>query len=72
MQTIIIHPRLYKVDGICYADEVVIDQEEFDELCEHYYSVVDALARPWQERDKGYDITGRFNAGGMDEYKERI
>ena len=49
--TIIIHSRLYKVDGVCYADEVVISQAEFDELADHYHTLVDALARPWKEKD---------------------
>lgn len=72
MNTIIIHPRLYKVDGVCYADEVVISQEEFDQLADHYHTLVDALARPWKEKDDCYDSTGRFNTGGMSEYEERF
>ena len=70
--TIIIHPRLYKVDGLCYADEVVISQAEFDQLADHYHTLVDALARPWKERNDCYDSTGRFNTGGMSEYDERL
>ncbi len=68
----ILHSRLYKIAGVCYADEVIISQAEFDDLEDHYYEVLDRLAKPWQDRDVGYDVTGRFNTGGMDEYKERI
>lgn len=70
--TEIIHARLYKVDGVCYADDEVISQQDFDDLREHYYTVVEALARPWRERDDCYDVTGRYNTGGMSEYDERI
>jgi hypothetical protein len=68
----IIHPRLYKVAGVCYADDEAISQQDFDDLREHYYAVVDALAKPWLERDKDYDVTGRYNTGGMSEYEERF
>ena len=70
--TNIIHSRLYKIDGTCYFDEDTISQEQFKELADHYYSVVEALARPWKERDDCYDSTGRYNTGGMSEYDERI
>ena len=49
--TDIIHSRLYKIDGTCYFDDDTISQAQFDELADHYYSIVDALARPWRERD---------------------
>ena len=49
--TIIIHTRLYKIDGVCYADESVISEAEFDELTNHYYDLVDRLAAPWQNKD---------------------
>lgn len=70
--TEIIHSRLYKVDGVCYADEDVISEAEFAELRDHYYTLVDKLAAPWQNRNDNYDSTGRFNTGGMSEYEERI
>jgi hypothetical protein len=72
MNTNIVHARLYKVDGVCYADEVAISQAQFDELADHYYSIVDALARPWRERDMCYDSTGRYNEGGQSAYEDRI
>ena len=72
VNTNIIHDRLYKIDGTCYFDEDTISQAQFDELAEHYYSIVEALARPWKERDDCYDSTGRYNTGGMSEYDERI
>lgn len=70
--TIIIHSRLYKIDGTCYFDEDVITEEQFDELADHYHSVVEALARPWKEKDDCYDSTGRYNTGGLDEYEQRL
>ena len=70
--TIIIHSRLYKIDGVCYADDVVISEAEFDELTCHYYDLVDRLAAPWQNKDECYDSTGRYNTGGTSEYDERI
>jgi len=68
----IIHSRLYKVAGVCYFDDESISQQDFDELSEHYYSLVEALAKPWRERDAEYDSQGRYNTGGMSEYKERL
>lgn len=72
MNTIIIHDRLYKIDNTCYFDDDTISEAEFYELADHYHSLVDALARPWQEKDADYDTLGRYNKGGMSEYDERI
>ena len=70
--TIIIHDRLYKIDGSCYFEDEAITETQFNELADHYYSIVEALARPWRERDECYDSTGRYNTGGMSEYDERF
>lgn len=70
--TIIIHERLYKIGGVCYADDEVISEEAFDDLVQHYYDVVDALAEPWLTRNDDYDTMGRYNKGGMSEYEERF
>ena len=70
--TDIIHSRLYKIDGTCYFDEDPISQSEFDFLSDHYRKLVEALSRPWKEKDDCYDSTGRFNTGGLSEYDERI
>ena len=70
--TNIIHPRLYKIEGIAYWDDEPISNAEFDVLADHYYATLDRLRQPWLNRNDGYDCTGRFNAGGMREYEERI
>ena len=70
--TDIIHSRLYTIDGACYFDEDTISQAEFDFLSDHYNALVEALARPWKEKDDCYDSTGRFNTGGLSEYEERV
>lgn len=58
---IIIHDRLYKVGSVCYYDDDVISQEDFDYLVDHYYGVLDKLSAPWRNRDDRYDVTGRLN-----------
>lgn len=54
--TEIIHSRLYKVDGVCYADDDVISEAEFVELRDHYFKVCDDLARPWLTKDDEPEI----------------
>ena len=70
--TMIIHDRLYKIGGLCYFDDETISEAEFYELAEHYSTLVEALARPWKEKDADYDTLGRYNKGGMSEYEERF
>ena len=65
---LIINRRLKRIGGVCYYDDVIIDNKEFDSLTVHYRALVDSLQAPWNNRDDGYDIDGRFNKGGMDEY----
>lgn len=57
----IIHDRLYKLGSVCYYDDDVISQEDFDYLVDHYYGVLDKLSAPWLNRDDRYDLTGRLN-----------
>ncbi len=66
--TLIIHRRLKKIEGVCYYDDAVISNEEFDSLAHHYNALIASLQAPWSNRDEGYDIDGRFNKGGRDEY----
>ena len=70
--TLIIHRRLMRIDGVCYYDDVIISDEEFEELAVHYQALIDSLQEPWKERDEGYDVDGRFNKGGQDEYRWRF
>lgn len=59
--TNIIHSRLYCLDGLCYWDDEPISRQAFDEAAEHYYQLIDALAKPWLTRDEDYDSLGRVN-----------
>lgn len=68
MSSTYVHKRLYRIEDTPYADGEVISPNEFDELAAHYYSIVEALARPWLDRDKYRDSLGRINpsCGGQD------